>query len=594
MNHTTIKGNNSKTILEQLGQRTLAFYSPCGGKGSCGKCRILVKGACSEATAPEQEKLSAAEMEGGIRLACQTYAIGDVEVYWDVAMTHNESKSMLEPLGEGRLDPMIRMEHVRLVTPDMKNGFAFSDALQQVIGPRKISLEVLRTLSTGFLTDLVVIDYDGEIIDVRPGPAPGRLFGVAVDVGTTTVACYLVDLITGRVVSVASGQNAQCIVGADVISRIQYTLERETGLTELRQKVVDTIDSLIGRMINEQGVEPFEVMQCVMVGNTTMHHIFWGLGCNSLARIPFNAVTLRLTVAEAEDVGFTQMNRSAKVAFLPGVAGFVGADTTGAMLAAGLNNAKDTGLLLDLGTNGEIVLWTGSTRYACSTAAGPAFEGARIRNGMQAFAGAIDTALVTDDLHITTIAGAPPKGICGSGLVDLVSELRKAGVIHKDGRIADQAEVTEEKLAARIIQNDRQKGIIIARSAETENGEDIVLTQKDIRELQLAKGAIRAGINILLKVAGLSVNELDRVLLAGAFGNFIDKSSARTIGILPDIDLTKVISLGNAAGEGAKMALCDRYTLKVTADALAFGTQYIEISSHPDFQEEFIAGLGLE
>jgi uncharacterized 2Fe-2S/4Fe-4S cluster protein (DUF4445 family) len=213
---------------------------------------------------------------------------------------------------------------------------------------------------------------------------------------------------------------------------------------------------------------------------------------------------------------------------------------------------------------------------------------------MQAFAGAIDTALVMDDLHITTIAGSPAKGICGSGLVALVSELCKAGVIHKDGRIADQAEVAKEKLAARIIQNGRQKAIIVARSAETGNGEDIVLTQMDIRELQLAKGAIRAGINILLKVAGLSVNELDRVLLAGAFGNFIDKSSAKTIGILPDIDLTKVISLGNAAGEGARMALCDRHALKVTADALAFGTQYIEISSHPDFQEEFIAGLGLE
>jgi len=594
VNRKTIKADSSKNILEQMGQETLSFYSPCGGTGSCGKCRVLVKGSTSPPTEVERKNLSAQEIDNGIRLACQAYAVGDVEVFWDSAMTKNDSKSQLVQGGCVRLDPKIRVKLVGIVQPDMQNGNTTAEAVMQAVGKRKINMDALRVLSNerSFPASITVVEDDCEIVDVRLGADRGRVFGVAVDIGTTTVACYLIDLTTGRQVSVASGQNAQCIVGADVISRIQYTLEKDGGLQELQQKIVETIDGLVGKMIKEFGIEPFEVMQCVLVGNTTMHHIFWGLGCNSLARMPFNAVTRSLVVAKIGDIGFTHMNRRGRVDFLPGIAGFVGADTTGAMLAAGLEHTKDIGLLLDLGTNGEIVLWTSTGRYACSTAAGPAFEGARIQHGMQAFDGAINTAKIEDDLYFTTVGGAPARGICGSGLVDLVSELCKAGVIHKDGKIAESTEVAEGKLAARMIKNGRQKEIVIVYPRGAGNSDGIVLTQKDIRELQLAKGAIRAGINILLKVAGISIGDVERLLLAGAFGNFIDKSSARTIGILPDIDLNKVIALGNAAGEGAKMALCDWNMIGV-AETLAFGTQHIEIASHPDFQDEFIEGMRL-
>lgn len=586
--------SRDETILEQIGRGTLPVYSPCGGNGSCGKCRVVVKGPCSGLTATEREVLSPEERERGVRLACQTFALGDVEACWDDGLNRNDSKRLLGQGDAARLDPLFRQECVTLRRPTLENGHSLSDVLRQAVGPREVALGALRSLSAAavFSPEWTVLDCDGAILDAAPGRDPAPLFGVAVDIGTTTVACYLTDLTTGRLAAVASGQNAQCSVGADVISRIQFTLETETGLADLRRKILETLDGLIGRMLQEQDIEPSAVMQCVLVGNTTMHHIFWGLGCRSLAGMPFHAVTLDLMEADAGTVGLTRVNPLARVFFLPGIAGFVGSDTTGAMLAAGLEQARDTGLLLDLGTNGEIVLWQGSMRYACSTAAGPAFEGARIRHGMQAFAGAIDAAKVADDLCVTTVGGAPPRGICGSGLVSLVSELCKAGVIGRDGKIAEPSRIARPKLAARVVQNGRRKEIVIAQPATGSDG-GIVLTQNDIRELQLAKGAIRAGIHILLKVAGLAVHDVDRVLLAGAFGNFIDKGSARDIGILPDIDLDKIFPVGNAAGDGARMALCDRHALKSASVALASGTRHVDLSSHPDFQAEFVAGMTL-
>lgn len=587
--------DSSKTILELLNQSGTAIYAPCGGQGVCGKCKVRVSGDVSRPAPEEEQVLTAEELAGGVRLACKTYALGKAEIFLGDCYV-NESKGRLTDDRRYKPNPMVTQKEVRLVEPAMALGESALDSIRKGLGKVEVGLPVLQDICRriDYGRSGVFTLYGDEVLDLEYGRAAGTAYGVAVDVGTTTVACYLLDLAQGVQLAVASRQNPQFGIGADVISRINYTLEYESGLEELRQRIVAGVDGLIGEVTAKAAVDSRRIYQCVLVGNTTMAHIFWGLSCTSLARLPFNAVTSDLLVDRADSVGLTNMNANGKVVFLPGIAGFIGADTVGAMIAARLESARDCLLLIDLGTNGEIVLATpDGRRYACSTAAGPAFEGARITHGVQAFAGAIDTVRIGDDLQYTTIDGQAARGICGSGLIDLVSELVRTGLVAADGKIAAPETVGNEKLAGRIVRTGRHREIVVAREGETADGEAITLTQKDIRELQVAKAAIRAGINILLKQAGISSDKVDHILLAGAFGNFINKDSALRIGIIPDLEAAKIISLGNAAGEGAKMALADRDILYGIAGRLAAGTVNVDIASHPDFQEEFVQGMYL-
>jgi len=585
--------NGDKSILEVFNEEDMAIYAPCGGKGTCGKCKVKVSGKVNSLTDEERKLLTSQEIGNGIRLACKTYAEGEIAVQLVEDKLVNDAKGKLRSEMYYGADPLIYRRTEKLTAPTLESGETVIDTVREAIGDLELDLNIIREIShkIDYTEEGSFVVYDNKVIDMAFGKRNNRLYGIAVDIGTTTVVCYLMDMLQGKQIGVSSMQNPQVGYGADVISRILYTIEDPGGLKILRSRIIKGIDLLIREVCEKTAVHKQDIYMGVFVGNTTMAHLFWGFNCSSLSRLPFNAVTQDMIVESSRNIGIQNMNQNGRIVFLPGIAGFVGADTVGAMIAAELINCSENSLLVDLGTNGEIVLSTPKGRYACSTAAGPAFEGARIKYGMQAFPGAIDHAAVADDIEISTIENQPAKGICGSGLIDIVSVLLEAGVISEDGKIAEPEGQRNKKLAERIVKSGKTKEFLIVNGSHENNLSRITLTQKDIRELQLAKGAIRAGIDILLNVSGLTVDNVDRLLLAGAFGNFINKESALRIGLFPELHPDKIIPLGNAAGEGAKKALCSRIILRETAQHYARTTKHIEISSHPDFEKAFMEGM---
>lgn len=581
------------SLLDLLVQENVLLYTPCGGKGICGKCKVKVTGDVSDISSDELRLLTCEEQAKGIRLACKTFITGQATVYLSGDRVVNHSKEKIQASDQYPVQSSVAKLLIQVEEPSIEDDLSVVECVRGTVGDVDIQLDVLRKISNMKLygNKITLILCDDQLIDIECGDTRHTKFGAAIDIGTTTVACYLMDLTRGKQVCVESMQNPQAAYGADVISRIHYCLQNDDGVHVLSAKIKEGINELLRKACRRAHVKEKDIYETVLVGNATMHHLFWGLNPVSLSGVPFNPVTRDMMVDDAGKAGISGMNTSGKVVFLPGIGGFLGSDTLGAVIASDVKSSKDNVLIIDLGTNGEIVLSSQGQMYACSTAAGPAFEGASIEYGMQAFSGAINSVFIDDDLHFTTIENAPAKGICGSGLIDIVSQLLIAGLVSENGRIADPEHIDTHCLSKRICKKNRRKRIALAYEDESQNGEIIYISQKDIRELQLAKGAIRAGINILLKVAHVKFEEIDRIFLAGAFGNFVNKESARKIGIFPDIDLEKVISLGNAAGEGAKLALCDKDILQKDIKENVFSIQHVAVSSHQDFQDEFVNGM---
>jgi uncharacterized 2Fe-2S/4Fe-4S cluster protein (DUF4445 family) len=386
----------------------------------------------------------------------------------------------------------------------------------------------------------------------------GRSVGLALDVGTTSMVGALLNLRTGEELAAESRPNPQAIHGADLMSRLSYATSAESAAQELQTLVTGAARQMLERLRSKAGVKPHEVTVGTLVGNTAMHHLFLGFEVGGLALAPYTPAQLKGCMVRLPGLP--------PVYALPNIAGFVGADAVAAGLAADIDNGEATRLVVDIGTNGEMLLRHQGAVYACSAPAGPAFEGGEISQGMRANPGAIEGVTVTDDgrLQIATIPGAPPKGICGSGLLDAVASLQKAGLMDWTGRLTTGAAVA---LAP-----------------------GVALTQKDVRALQLAKGAIRSGIDLLLQVAGITPDQIDEILLAGAFGNYLRRESAIAIGLLPPVAPAKVRPIGNAAAAGAKLALLSR-SGRARAEALARSARHIDLATHPDFEEIFMAAL---
>lgn len=592
--HAIIQRDNAKSsLLEELVKKNIPIYSPCGGKGICGKCKVQTRGDVSDITTEEMQVLTPEELKKGIRLACRTYSTGTTTVFLTEEANKNNSKEKFETCGSYETNSRITKHGITVETPYVENDLALTECIKKEVGNIDIDLTITRELSNSFLPDkeITLSLYGTELIDIEQDKSVDQKYGAAFDIGTTTIACYLIDLNSGKQIYVESTQNPQSSYGADVISRINYCLQNDYGIQILSEKVKRCVSDLLRKACRSVKIKESHVYECVLVGNTTMHHLFWEFNPVSLSQVPFSPVTREMIAVDADTAGISGMNSRGKVLFLPCIGGFVGSDTLSAIIASDLTHKNGNTLVIDLGTNGEIVLSTSGQIYACSAAAGPAFEGACIQHGMQAFNGAINSVFIDDDLHYTTINNAPAKGICGSGLIDIVSQFLRAGIINESGRIVDPATIKSDPLSKRIVKEKRRKRVILAHKHESYNGEEICITQKDIRELQLAKGAIRAGINILLKVAKLNFEQIDSIFLAGAFGNFINKESARTIGVFPDIAIDKVISIGNAAGEGAKLVLCDKNILQKDIIENGLSIQHVAVSNHPDFQDEFVSGM---
>jgi uncharacterized 2Fe-2S/4Fe-4S cluster protein (DUF4445 family) len=598
----TVEVPKGSTVLEAAILAGVQVENTCGGKGTCGKCKVQIKAKNLPPFSQVEEKFFAADqLQGGWALACQRTVTEDAMVeLCEKKEVHSRKTGITELTGLAALAPSVRKYPVTLPPPSVEDQTPDWERLLKSLPDkvirfnRPIAATLPGILRQGNFQVTAVVDGD-LLLAVEPGHIQDRCFGLAVDIGTTTLVAYLADLNTGRVVAKEAATNPQNVCGADVISRIAYAAGGRERLCLLQEKVVAGINGIIGRVCQEASVGSAEIYQAVVVGNTTMTHLFLGVDPSYLAPAPFVPAFRQMVAVEAREVGL-KILPTGTVLVLPIVAGYVGSDTVGVMLAAGADRLPGISLMVDIGTNGELVLAGKGRILTCSTAAGPAFEGAEIKWGMRAAEGAIEGVHIAADVELDVIGVGRPVGICGSGLIDAVAEMLQAGLISSTGRLINcktQIDSLPPLVGRRLRKDDQGSEFVLTWAQETAIGEDIVLSQKDIRELQLAKGAIRAGIQVLCQEMGISPEDIHRVLLAGAFGNHIKKEKAVAIGLLPPISLDRIASIGNAAGDGARLALLSAPE-RERAAALASRAEHIELSNRKDFAEEFIKALSFE
>ena len=419
----------------------------------------------------------------------------------------------------------------------------------------------------------------------------GTILGVAVDLGTTTVVCKLVEMTTGQCLATEAALNPQTRFGDDVVSRIAYA-ETEEKASELRKIILDCLNDLTEKLCRSAGAETDQVYEVCIVGNTTMSHIFLELPVEQLGRAPYEAYSLDAHDLTGADSAL-EINPGGNIRTVENIAGFVGSDTTAVALAADMLSAEKMTLIVDVGTNGEIVLGTKNKLYAASCAAGPAFEGARIAQGSRAVEGAIEAVVINDDdIDLDVIGGSRPRSICGSGLIDAVAALLELGVIDQTGRFAERTQLADRlspAIVSRIVDHNGQPAFRLDRP-DISDEQPVLLTQRDIRETQLAKAAIRAGIKLLQQKIGLEDSDIEQVLLAGAFGNYIRRESALRIGLLPAVEPESIHFVGNAASSGARMILVSR-DCRQQAGELARRIEYVEIAHQPNFHDVFADSL---
>jgi uncharacterized 2Fe-2S/4Fe-4S cluster protein (DUF4445 family) len=411
----------------------------------------------------------------------------------------------------------------------------------------------------------------------------GSVFGVAIDIGTTTVVAKLVDMTNGQLLATLADLNPQTRFGDDVISRINYA-QTDVKLAELHKIIIDCINKLTVKLCKQASINANEIFEICVVGNTTMNHIFLKLPVVQLGQAPYKAFSLDAKDLSPANLAL-QINSAGNIHTVENIAGFVGSDTVAVALAADISSAKDLTLAVDIGTNGEIVLGNKDKLYAASCAAGPAFEGARISCGSRAMDGAIQAVVINeDDIDVDVIGNCDPLSICGSGLIDAVAVLLDLGIIDPTGRFTKPTNLPP-KVFSRIVKHNNQPAFILAERRATSD-ERLLLTQQDIREVQLAKAAIRAGAKLLQKKIGIVDNDIKQVLLAGAFGNYIRRESALRIGLLPKLPLERIKFIGNAAASGAEMVLLNQ-KCRTQAKKLARKIEYIEIAHEKDFESVF-------
>ena len=584
-------------VAEEIG---VHFGMPCGGKGRCGKCKVIFQKGAPEPTPAEHDRLSEIELIQGYRLGCVTTLSDDAVVYMPNGGKGIQSAKILA-VGTARdvaLFPCITKRSAVVPKPtveDLRSDLArVLETFQINRSQSHLDLSSLRRLGNDLRNgDFKVtgVFSDGNMIALESGDTTADCYAVAFDIGTTTLAAYLIDLNSGHQVSVASAINPQTRVGDDVISRISYVMQEADGLDRLRMSVTDELNQLLKTLCEAAKVSADRVYEASVVGNTCMTHLFLGIDPTHLAQAPYVPTVSQSVYIPAPELGL-EINPSGRIHVLPNIAGYVGADTVGVVVASALHLDDQLTLAVDIGTNGEIVLGSKDRMVACSTAAGPAFEGAHIKFGMRAAPGAIDGVWLEDNqIHVSTIGGEKAVGLCGSGLLDAIICLVNAGIIDSGGRIVDKEEVPEEfaHLRSRLQDGERGNDFVLTLPDES-TSEPVLITQRDVRELQLAKAAIGAGIHSLMDKLNVSVDDLDKVVLAGAFGNYVRKESAIAAGMIPNVPLSKVHSVGNAAGEGAKLALISKEA-REDADRIATSIEYIELTTDPGFQERFADAL---
>jgi uncharacterized 2Fe-2S/4Fe-4S cluster protein (DUF4445 family) len=535
-----IKGHvdDGQTILDAARDLGIDLNAVCGGKKLCGKCKVEVKKGRNNLSPPGDNESNALgdELHSGYRLACSAMIRGPVSVSIPEGMS---SETIILTEGDEllhHLDPVISKDYIH---------------------------------------------NDKEVIDIISSRGD-ETYGVAVDIGTTTVVAYLMNLTTGKMIAIGTMTNPQVVYGSDVISRIAYCLEGEENKQKMSRCLRDCLNHIISSVCKHSNINSNSLHEITVAGNTAMHHFLLGLNVECLSKAPFTPALHLPCNRKAGDLDLN-ISADANIHILPVIDGFVGADTVGVIISTQPHLSQGLTLVIDIGTNGEIVAGSRDLGLVCcSAAAGPAFEGGHIKFGMRAAQGAIEQVRIdqdTFDVDYRTIGDTPPRGICGSGIIDAVAQMIKCGIIQKNGRI------NTDIPGPRLLMGKEGPSFVLEWAEKTAIGRDLVIVQDDIREIQLAKAALHAGADILLK--HLDEQKIQRILLAGAFGNYIDKESAMTIGMFPPCRSEDIVSVGNAAGQGARMALLSRAKREEAAE-IARTIQYLELSNDPDFERTFV------
>lgn len=608
-----------KSLLEAARELGVEIESPCGGSKVCGKCKIKVeegafekfgieskKDNLSPLTEEEREKLSRTELENNYRLSCSALLQGDVLVYIPeesrgagqiILETGRERDILVDPTVQNYFvemepaslqDQTDDLERIRLT---LRNKYGIN-SIQSIDYPVTKELPYIVRAQDWRVT---VAAWDSkEIVKVAPGLVEDP-WGIAVDVGSTTIAAYLCNLRTGESPVRKSLMNPQLRYGEDIISRVTYSLNEPEGLKNLNKAVIDGVNSLVESLTAEARLKPDDVMDMVVVGNTIMHHLFLGIDPQHVGRVPFVPAFKCSMDFKARDLGI-KISQGGYVHWLPLEAGYVGADNVSVLLAEEPYKKDEIVLIIDIGTNGEIVLGNKEKLYSTSCATGPALEGAQIKWGMRAAKGAVEKVhidpsskepqikIIGQDKWYRKGKDAPlAYGICGSGIIDVIAEMFKSGVIEKSGRFNPDLDNPRVRRG-----EDGKMEYVLCWAEDTSINKDITVTQSDVRAVQLAKSALYSGAEYLIKKRG--VDRLDKIVLAGAFGNYINKESAMVMGMIPDCELEKVEAVGNAAGDGAKLALLNR-TKRKEAERVAAEVEYIETAIEPDFQMRFTEAM---
>ena len=592
-----VKVPGGVTVFDAASWNGIAIDSTCGGHGTCRKCKVQVTGGEAPLSKLDSRAFTPDELRAGWRLACRITTTNDLQL--DVPPLQTRPKAAT--VGVGRqviLRPSIVKRFLQLEEATLSDQRTDIQRVYDAIDDLELhtTISVLRTLgktlrSSNF--EVTAVIADDELIAIEPGDTTSRRFAMAIDLGTTTVVANLLDLDTGTPVAVRSMLNKQQPFGADVISRISATMMDPDALAKLRDLAHETLAELTLEVLAAGDVSADEVYEVVLAGNATMTQIALGIDPEPLGVAPFVMTSEDYTGLRATDLGI-EIHPNAPAHVFPSLGAYVGGDITAGILASGLDRDRRLRLFIDVGTNCEIAIGNQDRLVSTAAPAGPAFEAASIRCGMRAADGAIEVVKITEtDVELGIIGDTEPVGMCGSGLVDAVAELVKIGLLDSSGKLItnDEAAISHPALVDRLIELDGQRAFVLAWAGTPGDSEKaIFLSQRDVRELQFAKAAIATGWKLMIEELGIDESEIQQVLLAGSFGSYLSAASAIRIGLVPKLPIPRIISAGNVAGEGAKMAILSIQE-RHAGSALINEIEYVELSDRTDFNDRFIEQL---
>ena len=601
----TVAMEAGKTILDAAAAAGIPLESNCGSAGKCGKCKVrIAKGYAPQEAAAGPRFFKKEESADGWVLGCKYEIKEDLEVEVPIQKDAGSRKTKLNSLLDHIvINSPIKKVYVEMDKPTIKDQCPDYERILRALDidaasqhPSRGLLKIIPKTLRDANFKVTVVLHDQQVIWVEEGDTVGEKYGLVFDIGTTTVVALLINLDSGEIEGAAAETNPQNVFGDDVISRITYAMENgEEGLERLHGKVIECMNDLALRAAAEAKIDKNRIYEATVVGNTTMSELFAGVDPTYLAPAPFIPAYVHGIEMSGRELGFT-LNPELLVHLLPNIAGYVGADTMGVILGTHIHERPPYSLAIDVGTNGEIVLAGNDRILACSTAAGPAFEGAEIKFGMRAAEGAIEEVYIdneTGGCHVKVIGDKKAKGICGSGLLDAVAQLYDEGILNNRGVFNSEGEAAEKihpELRKRLIKGEQGYEFQLTVAEESAKGIPVTICQKDVRELQMAKGAIYAGMRVLMNEMGITIDDVKELLVAGAFGSYIKTESALSIGLFPEIPNGEILSIGNAASEGGRLALISAEE-RALCDELARKSEYIELSSRLDFQDEYVMAL---